>query len=189
MTLKAGYFFEINHQSFLAFCGSGKGFAAGKKLTGILNVNEPVTSQSWTEHQSSNYHFAFCILQEESKLLWNKAAKMQNNTVEVLQSRNFGKAPLIQQFEPWTYSFCASGNGRVIEKILKMKLWTLKKFIVNARQAKDKTDLNSETFNIVIHIDGLYKLRRWNWRESIVSVCFKNTVKVIDVIYKTTKCR
>ena len=60
MTLKAGYFFEINHQFFLAFCGSGRGFAAGKKLTGILNVNEPVTSQSWTEHQIITLHFAFC---------------------------------------------------------------------------------------------------------------------------------
>ena len=49
--------------------------------------------------------------------------------------------------------------------------------------------LNSPTLNIAISVDDSHTSRGWNSSDSIVVECFKNTSKVIDIIYKKTKCR
>ena len=43
--------------------------------------------------------------------------------------------------------------------------------------------------NTAISVDDLHKSRVWNSSDSTVDECFKNTGKVIDIIYKKTKCR
>ena len=67
-----------------------------------------------------------------------------------------------------------------MKKNLKDEALNVKQFLLNAGKAKDKIDLNSETFNISISEYGFYKSTGYNSRDGIIDACFKNTGKVND---------
>ena len=49
-----------------------------------------------------------------------------------------------------------------------------------------EVDLSREKMNIGVSVDGSWGLRGWPSKQQIVDVCFENTGKVLDVIWKTS---
>ena len=66
-----------------------------------------------------------------------------------------------------------------------------KEYIVKngASEVPPEADLSKKVMNIGVSFDGSWGSRDWASKQGIVDVCFEDTVKLLDVILKTSCCK
>ena len=79
----------------------------------------------------------------------------------------------------------------LLEKILQIEALNCKRFLRNTGQIEylDDEQLAKTVIETNVTVDGSWKTRGWTSRDGIVDVCFDQTGKFPDVIYKTSKCQ
>lgn len=138
MTPKKSKTFEINRQFVLAFRAIGRGYSAAAKFTSIMNLNKPISKNSWPHHTKA--------ISEKTEILLEKNLQQESLNLKIYL-REIGK----------------------IEDI-------------------SDAELKDKNVEIAASVDGSWKTRGWSSTAGIVDICSDLTGKVLDVIYKNTKC-
>ena len=136
VTPKQGHAFEINRLFVVAMRSIGKGRAAAQKLTGILNLNQPVNHHSWHSH---------------TKTIMKQSEVLLDLQKEAINAKKY---------------------------MMMMK----------ENRIRDDGELKSLVMDIGVSLDGSWNTRGWSARMGIVDVCFEQTGKVLDVIFKNLDC-
>ena len=79
----------------------------------------------------------------------------------------------------------------LLEKNLQIEVLNCKTFLRDTGQIEylDDQQLTKTAIETNVSIDSPWKTRGWTSKDGIADVCFDQTGKVLDVIYKTSNCQ